>query len=182
MCWPLNTIVILLFILSTVSCSVVSPKVKKDASPPIMFKTLLRHSDRYMGKTVILGGYILKTQNLPDKTILYVLQTPLRFRDEPSGRDRSKGRFALIYDGFLDPEIYREKRRITTAGSVLGTLVQKIDKHSYTYLTLKSQEIYLWPKRVGYPQMPYFYDPFYRFPYHGHPHDWDPFYRHRYPW
>lgn len=178
----LNTTAVLLFILSTMSCSVISPDVKKDATHPVTFEALLSHSDRYMGKTVILGGYILKTENLPDKTVLFVLQTPLHFMDEPSGRDRSKGRFAVIHDGFLDPEIYRKKRKVTIAGTVTGTLVKEIDKHSYTYLALEPREIYLWPKKTGCSQVPYYDNPYYRHPHYGNPYYWDPFYRHQHHW
>lgn len=168
---------IYLFIFFTISCSVVSTKVKKDNIGPIPFETLLRQTDQYLGKTVILGGYILQTQNLSDKTILYVLQTPLQFKDEPKGRDYSKGRFALIYDGFLDPEVYRKKRKITVAGKVTGSMVKQIEKHLYTYLTIQSREIYLWQKTVGYSDLPY-----YRYPYYRSPYYWDPFYRDRYYW
>ncbi len=168
---------IYLFILLTISCSVVSTGVKKDATAPIPFETLLSQTDQYVGKTVILGGYILETQNLSDKTILFVLQTPLQFRDEPRGRDHSKGRFALIYDGFLDPEVYRKKRKITTAGRVTGSMIKQIEKHPYTYLTIQGPEIYLWQKTVGYSHVPYYHYPYYRHPYY-----WDPFYGHRYHW
>ncbi len=178
----LNTIVILIVMLATLSCSVISPDVKKDAAPPVRFETLVRQSGQYMGKTVILGGHILKTENLPDKTVLFVLQTPLHFMDEPGGRDNSRGRFAVIHDGFLDPEIYRAKRKITAAGTLTGTLVKEIDKHSYKYLAIKGREIYLWPKQTGYSQVPYYYYPYYRHRHYGHPYYWDPFYRHRHPW
>ena len=47
-----------------VSCSVMSHQVRSEADPPIPFRTLIRDADKYIGHTVILGGYILETKTM----------------------------------------------------------------------------------------------------------------------
>ena len=94
--------IIILTLIATVSCSVISQQVRTEADPPVPFKTLIRDADKFLGHTVILGGYILETKNLESETILKVLQTPLRFGEDPDLKKRSQGRFMVYHNGFLD--------------------------------------------------------------------------------
>jgi outer membrane lipoprotein len=165
------------------SCSVISTQVRTEAEPAVSFTLLLEDPERYMGKTVILGGYILETANLPGETIIKVLQTPLEFRDRPKAKDYSKGRFIVSHKGFLDPEVYSKDRKITVAGTVSGKTVEKIGDYSSSFLKVVSREIYLWADvRSDYPYpyydywyYPYPYDPFWYYPY---PYYWHPYPRH----
>ena len=141
------------------------------------FKTLVQEEDKYKGYTVILGGYILETKNLADQSTIKVLQAPLGFREEPKSKDHSEGRFIILQKGFLDPEIYSKDRKITVAGKVVGTVVEKVDGFPNPYLKIESREIYLWPESQPYYQSPY-YDPWY-YPY---PYSWRWYRRHPYYW
>ncbi len=169
----------LLAILITVftgSCSVISQQIRTDAIPPIDFKILVQEPDKYLGDTVILGGYILETNNLADQTIIKVLQAPLGVGEEPKSRDYSEGRFIISQKGFLDPEIYSKDRQITVAGTVVGSVVEKINDFSQPYLKIQSREIYLWPEDQAYYPDPY-YDPwFYPYPYYWHRYRHYPYY------
>jgi outer membrane lipoprotein len=157
------------------SCSVISQHIRTESISPIDLKILLQEPNKYKGETVILGGYILETDNLTDQTIIKVLQAPLGARDEPNSRDYSEGRFIVSQKGFLDPEIYSKDRKITVAGTVLGSVVEKVNEFSHPYLKIQCREIYLWPKDQEYLPAPY-YDPwFYPYPfywYHHHPYYW----------
>lgn len=141
-------------------CSVVSKNTRQEAVAEINFAALKRNADEYVGKTVILGGYILEVENLADQTRLMVLQAPLNFRDEPGSRDRSQGRFRVVHPGFLDPAVYRKDRKITVAGVVTGTEKIRINKHEYILPVLRAREIHLWQKPPQPPEYPYPYDPF----------------------
>ena len=166
----------ILFAVVTASCSVIPQYVREESLPPMEFKILLETPNKYKGDTVILGGYILETHNLTDQTSIKVLQAPLGSRDEPKSRDYSEGRFIILQKGFLDPEIYSKDRKITVAGTVVGSVIEKIDKFSHPYLKIQSREIYLWPKDQKYPPASY-YDPwFYPYPFYWYP------YRHYYPY
>ena len=166
---------VILIALFVGSCSVISQDIRTESISPIDLKILLQEPNKYKGETVILGGYILETDNLTDQTIIKVLQAPLGTRDEPNSRDYSEGRFIVSQKGFLDPEIYSKDRKITVAGTVLGSVVEKVNEFSHPYLKIQCREIYLWPKDQEYLPAPY-YDPwFYPYPfywYHHHPYYW----------
>ncbi len=151
------------------SCSVISQQVRTESMPPVDFKILLQETDKYLGNTVILGGYILETRNLADRSSIKVLQVPLGLGENPKSRDDSKGRIIISHKGFLDPEIYSKDRKVTVAGTIVGTIVEKVDQFAQPYLKIESREIYLWPKEEEYIR-PYYYDPwYYPYPYYRHP-------------
>jgi outer membrane lipoprotein len=157
----------LLGLLATVSCTVISGEVRSAAEPWVPFKILLEKAEEYEGRTVILGGYILQTENHASETILKVLQVPFRVGEDPDSRDLSQGRFAVYVKGFLDPEVYARDRAVTVAGKVIGADVEKIGDRQFSYLKLANREIYLWPEYTntsprrhhrpyqGYPNYPY---------------------------
>jgi outer membrane lipoprotein len=156
---------ILVAVLVTASCSVISREVRDEAVPPVPFRTLAQAADQYEGKTMILGGYIIGTRNLDDETIIEVLQTPLGSQDKPKSRDLSEGRLIVSYEGFLDPEVYRTNRKITVAGTLTGCTIEKVQ-----VCRIKSHEVYLWPDyQYRYPYgyypgqsvlLPYHRDPY----------------------
>jgi outer membrane lipoprotein len=152
------------------ACSVISKDIKSQALPPMSFQTLLQHAAEYSGKTVILGGYIIDVQNLNAQTMMKVLQVPLKFGEEPDVKTKSEGRFIVVYDGFLDPEIYAKNSAVTVAGAILGTMVEDVGDQPITYLKIQSREVYLWPeyeKNLPYlrPYPYYWYWPDYWYPY-----------------
>ena len=158
------------------SCSVISQQTRIESIPPVHFKTLLQETDKYLEDTVILGGYILETKNLNDRSIIKALQAPLGFREEPKSRDHSEGRFIISQKGFLDPEVYSKDRKITVAGTVVGSVVEKINGFSQPYLKIESREIYLWPKDQCYYHAPYYEPWYYPYPYYWYRHRHHPYY------
>jgi len=156
--------------LFAVSCSVISSEVKSEAVPPMPFRTLAHEADQYVGKTVILGGYILETRNNPGETIIEILQTPLKLGEEPKSRDLSEGRLIVSHEGFLDPEVYSKDRKITVAGTLIGCSAERVET-----CRIESREIYLWSQHesrypYGYYGGPVLY-PYrhHRYPYHRYP-------------
>ena len=167
---------ILVLCLSTLmfstSCAVISEQLRREAAPQVPFKTLLADADRYKGRIVILGGYILATKNLESETIIDVLQVPFRLGEEPDFRDRSQGRFKIYHEGFLDPEVYARNRAITVAGEVIGSDFEEVGGDRIQYLLISDREIYLWPeyetRPPPYPPWPYPYY-WFRYPYYPYP-------------
>jgi outer membrane lipoprotein len=173
------SIVLILWVAGALSCSVIPKKIRSESESGVPFDVLVKNVEKYTGKTVILGGYILKVENLPDETNITVLQAPLAWGDEPKSKDHSQGRFIISQIGFLDPEVYRKDRKITVAGTVAGLVEEKADKISYSYLKIVSRDIYLWPDLPKYYRLPYdyyWYHPYFyhrwRYPYHGYPYYW----------
>jgi outer membrane lipoprotein len=149
------------------SCTVISQEVRSEAESQLPFKTLIEKANQYSGRIVILGGYILETNNLASETILKVLQVPFRVGEEPDSRDLSQGRFVVYYNGFLDPEVYARDRAITVAGRVMGSAIEEIGDKRILYLKIESREIYLWPEYTNLPPH-YFRRPYPRY-WHGYP-------------
>ena len=144
--YELKTAIITSMLFFTASCSVISSQVRKEAEPPVAFETLIKEADAYIGRTVIVGGYILSTEKLADKSIILTLQAPLGFRNEPKSRDKSQGRFIVLHKDFLDPEVYGKNRKITVAGYVVRLTTEDDERCPNTCLNIESREIHLWPK------------------------------------
>ena len=125
---------------------VISKEVLKEVDTRVTFAQVAKAPDAYKGKTVVFGGAIIETKNLPNKTQVVVLQRPLGSGGQPAAGDVSEGRFIMTTPGFLDPAIYSAGRRITVAGTVVGKEVRPLGEIPYTYPLIEQREIYLWPK------------------------------------
>ncbi len=127
-------------------CSpVISQGVLKQVDKAVHFEQLLKDPDAYRGRIVLLGGEIIETRNLPESTMIFLLQRPLGPRDEPDINGESKGRFIVAVPGFLDPAIYRPGRKVTVAGAVEGRETYPLGEIRYTYPVISKRELYLWP-------------------------------------
>ena len=159
----------------TACAPAISKKVRKEAGEPVPFKTLLKHSDNYKGRVVIVGGYILDTVNEPDGSQITVLQAPLDSQNRPKSSDLSEGRFMVSSSEFLDPMVYSKERRITVGGKVIGSQERKLGNLTYVYPVIEAMEIHLWSKEGKYIGPYPYYDPWY-YPWYRPP------YRYRYPY
>jgi outer membrane lipoprotein len=171
--FPLH--VFLFFVLGgfTACAPAISKQVREQAGEPVPFEALLRRTDDYKGRVVIVGGYILETVNEPEGSWLTVLQSPLDSQNRPESSDSSKGRFLVWSKEFLDPVVYSKDRRVTVGGQVIGSQERKLGSLTYQYPVIEAKEIHLWSKE-GEHMGPY-YDPWY-YPWYRHP------YRYRYPY
>jgi len=158
---------------------VISQQFREQVGTPIPFEHLAQNPDFYRGRLVLLGGYLLETENTPDGTLLTVLQAPLGYRDQPDSRELSQGRFLIRSTRFLDPAIYSKDRRVTVGGAVAGSQQRELGSGTYKYPVIDAQQLYLWPKDVYYgtPYYPPYwgwYDPWHRYPYMYPPYPWGP--------
>lgn len=124
---------------------VISQEALKEVNQRVHFEQLLEDPEAYRGRIVMLGGDIIETQNFPEKTLIVVLQRSLGFRKKPATEDVSKGRFIISVQGFLDPAIYRPRRKVTVVGSVVGKEVRPLGEIEYTYPIIAKRELYIWP-------------------------------------
>jgi outer membrane lipoprotein len=153
----------LLFVMAGAGCSVISAEVRAVAEPDMPYGELLVRADDVIGKTVILGGYVLETDAGADESVLVVLQAPLDVFDLPGDGDDSQGRFLMMHAGYLDPAIYREGRVVTVAGVVIG-VIGDTEECPARCLQIETRDLYLWDAEVktpmwaavgGYPYMPF---------------------------
>lgn len=124
---------------------VISKEVLQDVDASLTFAQISKDPEANRGKTVLFGGDIIETQNLPDKTLVVVLQRPLGTRGEPGSGDVSEGRFIIQTPEFFDPAIYGPGRKITVAGTVVGKELRPLGEITYAYPVIEKRELYLWP-------------------------------------
>jgi outer membrane lipoprotein len=175
----ISSVVYILFFLVlagiTACAPAISKKVREEAGEPVPFEALLKQTDDYIGRVVIVGGYILQTVNETDGSRITVLQAPLDSQNRPKSSDLSEGRFMVSSSEFLDPVIYGKERRITVGGKVIGNQERKLGNLTYVYPVIEAMEIHLSSKEGEYigPYYPYYdpwYHPWYRRPYrYRHP-------------
>ena len=124
---------------------VISDQIRSETESAVSFQTLVNATDRYVGKTVILGGYIIETKPIAGGTNMTVLQTPLSTGEKPDAMSRSQGGFILTYKGHLEPEVYEKNRRVTVAGKVVGRVTDGSGNCPNPCLRLEYRQIYRWP-------------------------------------
>ena len=143
---PLVCLVTLTGLVITGCAPVISSQALKEVDESVRFEQVLENPDAYEGKIVLLGGDIIETQNLPEKTLIIVLQRSLGFQKKPAADGSSKGRFIVSAPGFLDPAIYRPHRKITVVGVVVGKEIRSLGEIEYAYPIISKREIHIWPE------------------------------------
>ena len=138
----------------TACAPAISKQFREQVTPPVSFSELLSDPNAYEGRKVILGGYILEVKNELDASLLTILQAPLDFQNRPHSRDRSRGRFLVRADKFMDPEIYKKDRKLTVGGRVAGDSEQPLGDHMYRYPVIEVEELYLWAEDKRQYQVP----------------------------
>ncbi|MDA8170759.1 MAG: Slp family lipoprotein [Nitrospiraceae bacterium] len=168
-------------IIALLLCSCVSPVIRqeylKTGARNVGPDILASHPADYKGKTIILGGIIINTTVTDKESTIEALFVPVDqngYLENTAG----PGRYLVVWpraNGILDPLIYRRNRRITVAGTFVGTSEGKIGKASYTFPVIDALQIFLWETPRYYPA--YYYPPYYYYgPY------WYPYWGSRYYW
>lgn len=177
----------LIIILLSSSCAhVISQQSREKAKTDVSFGYLQRNIDEFTGSTFIFGGVIINIQNTNEGTIIEARHSPIDFLGAIIDPDVSEGRFMGIFNGYLDPLIYKKGREITIAGELIGSREKTIGEIQYSYPLFAIREIYLWKEKRGYyyypPPYPYYWS---RYPYWWYDPWWDgpyyPFYPRVYP-
>ena len=142
----------------------------------VTFADLKQNPEKYKGKTVALGGLVLRAKHLKEGTQIEVLQIPLSRSDRPDyTTEASEGRFLLLDPEHHDPAVL-QNHRITVVGEVIGQRVQTIDEFEYAFPYVSARFIFIWsqparyypypytPPYYYYPD-PYWYQPYWYYPY-----------------
>jgi outer membrane lipoprotein len=145
----------------------ISKELRREVRKDITFSMVLQDPTAYMGSVVLWGGIIIETMNHRDGSEVTVLETPLGYMEEPEPAKYSRGRFIAKTSEFLDPEVYKQRKRITLAGEIIGKEIKPLGKSEYTYPVVLVKQLYLWPRerRYIYPPPYYWYDPYWVYPY-----------------
>jgi outer membrane lipoprotein len=159
--------------------------LETEVARDIPFEALKAEPEKFKGRLVVLGGKVLSAKRLKTETRIEVLELPLDRSDRPIvDLNRSKGRFLVVQEEFLDPAMLPAGTLISVIGQVLGSTPMALDEVQYEYPTVKLHTLKVWPpaQRYDYPPYwgpwPYSYGPwpypYWRSPYWG-PHPfWGP--------
>ncbi len=126
------------------SCAhVMSEESLNSVDKGVKVEDIFSITEQLKGKMVLIGGMILNVKNEEKITYIEVLEKPIDFLGYPKDTDVSRGRFIVVYDGFLDSAIYSRGKFVTVVGEIEGTVVGKIEKADYKYPVIKCKEIKL---------------------------------------
>ncbi len=125
------------------------------ASPPLQTKSVnthllpnaLKHNPESVTGTVLWGGVIISSVNLPEQTQLEVLGYPLDRTQRPMSKADAVGRFLVNTPGYLETVDYAEGRLITVVGSLQGVISGTVGQAQYDYPSLRANKIHLWNER-----------------------------------
>lgn len=126
--------------------SVLSQEAIEASQPRIPFQLILEHPDQVEGRTVILGGALLKVHDEGGVSVLEVLEQPLSRRLRPIHRDQSGGRFLVQMKSNVDTKVFESNRLLTLAGRVIDSQSKPVGQTQYRYPVLVPVELYLWPR------------------------------------
>lgn len=132
---------------------ILSKETLKTADRNVRFEDILKNPEAYKDTTVVLGGSIVRVENLENRTLVEVIQHRLNSQLKPINPDESAGRFFVEFDDFKDPAIYSPGRFLTVAGKVRGVEKRKLGKMDYDSPVIAPVEHYLWRQR-GYEGEP----------------------------
>jgi len=147
---------VLLLALFLSGCAhVISKELRIQVDPALTLSQVRQDPEAFKGKKVLWGGEIIETLNLKEKvTQIEIFQKPLGWRGEPKGTTSSEGRFLILTDQYLDPYVFRQGKKLTVMGEILGGKTKPLGEMEYRYPLIASKQIYLWPEYL------YVYDPY----------------------
>ena len=87
---------ILVLIACSGCVSAISDQLRSELDPSITFAQLLKSPETSIGKKVMLGGVIVRTNNYEKESEVEVVQKELDNSDYPEGSDYSGGRFIFL--------------------------------------------------------------------------------------
>lgn len=119
--------------------------LEKEIDTSVTFADLKRSPSAYVGRTVMIGGKVLRAKRLETGTEVEVLQLPTATEGGPTeDRLQSEGRFLAVRQAFLDPASLPEGTPITVIGAVQGETTRRLDESEYTYPILEVKHIIDW--------------------------------------
>jgi outer membrane lipoprotein len=120
-------------------------ELENEIDRTVSFAELQQAPGEYVGRTVMLGGTVIKGKRTKEGTELEVLQRPTGEEGRlTEDRLRSEGRFLAIRESFLDPASLPEGTPITVIGTVKGVTTRQLDETDYVYPVLEVKHIIDW--------------------------------------
>jgi len=143
---------IVLTIVATIpACSrydVIPDQLKTRVHTGVSYQDILRAPNAHRGQLVVLGGKVVSTTRLKDRTRIEVLQLPLTddYIPRTDQESASQGRF-YAYDAgkeILDPSTLSEGTPITLVGEILELQTTQVDQADPDFPTISIKDLTTW--------------------------------------
>ncbi len=119
--------------------------LEQEIDNTVSFADLKSSPREYVGRTVMIGGNVIKAKRTEAGTELEILQLPTEKEGTlTEERLRSEGRFLAVREQFLDPASLPQGTPITVIGTVKGETTRPLDESEYTYPILVVKHIIDW--------------------------------------
>ena len=119
--------------------------LEQEIDASVSFADLKRAPSEYVGRTVMIGGNVIKVKRTEAGTEMEILQLPTEKEGTlTEERHRSEGRFLAVREAFLDPASFPQGTPITVIGTVKGETTRPLDESDYTYPILEVKHIIDW--------------------------------------
>ncbi|MEK9142535.1 MAG: Slp family lipoprotein [Nitrospirota bacterium] len=119
--------------------------LEQEIDTSLSFADLKRAPSEYVGRTVMIGGNVIRAKRTDAGTELEILQLPTAKEGGlTEERLRSEGRFLAVREQFLDPASLPQGTPITVIGTVKGETTRQLDESDYTYPILDVKHIIDW--------------------------------------
>ena len=101
-----------------------------------------------------MGGFVLDSQIVGDKTDIFFLQTPVNWRAEPQSKNQSEGRFFVSFQGKFDIKEYDiSEDKFTVWGKLVGITDERPDLCPDRCPKIEGLRIRAWRAYEYYPPM-----------------------------
>lgn len=125
-------------------------ELEKEIDKSIGLTDLQQAPGEYIGRTVMLGGTVIRGKRTREGTELEILQRPTGGEGRlTEDRLRSEGRFLAVRETSLDPASLPEGTPITVIGTVKGVTTRQLDESEYAYPVLEVKHIIDWKSLVA---------------------------------
>ncbi len=154
---------ILFAIFGLSACSSLPEELNATTDQVLTDYKMFAESQGQVSSDVRLGGVIAKVDNLKGQTRVEIVNLPISKSGKPDIEQDPRGRFAVYFDGFLEPAAFSTGRLITVVGSGAGEEKGKIGEHEYIFPLMKGQGYRLWKieERVRMYDTPTYFYPCY---------------------
>jgi outer membrane lipoprotein len=132
-----------------VGCSsspdVIPDSLESQVDQSVTFPDLAQTPASYTGRTVVVGGQVLRATRTREGTELEVLELPLDKSHRPAmDRMESRGRFIALDRQQRDPAAFPAGLPVTIVGNVTGATTQRVDEAELRYPTMDVQHVHVW--------------------------------------
>jgi outer membrane lipoprotein len=99
-----------------------------------------------IGKRVLWGGVIVRSENLPQSTELEVLGYSQDRSHRPDTESAPQNRFLIAQPGYLETKDYAPGRTVTVVGTLQQIRDGKVDRFAYQFPVVAAEQLHLWPR------------------------------------